>query len=424
MDKLAKIFYSDSKLLYKYKGEVDVPILGMVDDVLNVATCSEQAVLSNSTINSFIEHNKLKLAPSKCSRVHIGKKKDKCHDLNVHEELMKDSNTEKYLGDFFSSDGKHDKTISDRVLRAYSYLSEIKALLTDMPFGKRRLQIGLMLRDAMFLNGVLFNSEAWHSVQLKHIEELELIDRSLMRFIIGSHSKAPSEIMYLETATLPLRYVISIRRILFFKTIVTRSEDELTRRIYNAQKSNPVKGDWIQFLKEDFALIGEEINEKIAQDTSSQDYKKIIKERIRQKVFNNLKAIQESHTKVKDIQYDTFKIQSYMKSHILTNHEVSLLFSLRSRTFRGVKNNFGMKDRCSLGCPVLEDQEHWLMCGKTTFNSNTDIQYSQLYGTLEQQINIVKLFSLLEEERKELLERSTPSSPVAADIGPRPSPRL
>ena len=113
-----------------------------------------------------------------------------------------------------------------------------------------------------------------------------------------------------------------------------------------------------------------------------------------------------------------------MKSHILTNHEVSLLFSLRSRTFRGVKNNFGMKDRCSLGCPALEDQEHWLMCGKTTFNINTDIQYCQLYGTLEQQINIVKLFSLLEEERKKLSERSTTSSPVAADIGLRPSSGL
>ena len=75
MDKLAQIFYKDSKLLYKYKGDVDVPVLGMVDDVLNVATCSEQAVISNSTINSFIEHNKLKLAAGKCSRVHIGKKK-------------------------------------------------------------------------------------------------------------------------------------------------------------------------------------------------------------------------------------------------------------------------------------------------------------------------------------------------------------
>ena len=87
---------------------------------------------------------------------------------------------------------------------------------------------------------------------------------------------------------------------------MTRSEDELTRRIYNSQKSNPVKGDWIQYLKEDFELIGEEINEKIAQETSKYEYKKIIKEKIRQKVFHNLKANQESHTKVEDTPYIAF----------------------------------------------------------------------------------------------------------------------
>ena len=54
-----------------------------------------------------IEHNKLKLAPSKCNKVHIGKKKDKGYDLKVHNES--------------------DKTISDRILRTYSYLSEIWA---------------------------------------------------------------------------------------------------------------------------------------------------------------------------------------------------------------------------------------------------------------------------------------------------------
>ena len=52
MDQLAKIF---SKLLYEYKFQVDMPVLEMVDDVLNVASCTEQAVLSNSTINSFKE---------------------------------------------------------------------------------------------------------------------------------------------------------------------------------------------------------------------------------------------------------------------------------------------------------------------------------------------------------------------------------
>ena len=113
---------------------------------------------------------------------------------------MKDSDSEKYLGDYISHDGRLDATINNRIQRAYSYLSEIRALLTDMPIGKRRLQIGLMLREAMFVNGVLSNSGAWSSINQNHIEEIETIDRTLMKFIIGAHAKTPSEFIYLETA--------------------------------------------------------------------------------------------------------------------------------------------------------------------------------------------------------------------------------
>ena len=36
-----------------------------------------------------------------------------------------------------------------------------------MPFGHRRVQVGLMLRYAMFANGILCNSEAWHNITKK-----------------------------------------------------------------------------------------------------------------------------------------------------------------------------------------------------------------------------------------------------------------
>ena len=110
-----------------------------------------------------------------------------------------------------------------------------------------------------------------------------------------------------------------------------------------------------------------------------------------------------------------------MNSHELNNHEVSLLFSLRSRTFRSVKNNFGMKLYCSLGCPILENQEHWICCQHTNNNKNTQVCYNYLYGNLQQQIEIVQLYSKLEEEREELIEEDAPSSPVA-HAGPRPAP--
>ena len=52
---------------------------------------------------------------------------------------------------------------------------------------------------------------------------------------------------------------------------------------------------------------------------------------------------------------------------------------------------------------------------------STEAEYNHLLGTLAQQTTIVKLFSQLEEERKELTERAAPNSPLAAFIGPRPS---
>ena len=141
-----------------------MPVLEMVDDVLNVASCTEQAVLSNSIINSIKEYKKLKLFAGKWSKVHVrGKKRNECYDLKVHEEKMKNSNATKYFGKLFNSDGKHDDTIHDRILWAYSYLSKIRALITYMTFGKRRLQIRLMLRDAMFVN-VFFYITVRHGI--------------------------------------------------------------------------------------------------------------------------------------------------------------------------------------------------------------------------------------------------------------------
>ena len=57
----------------------------------------------------------------------------------------------------------------------------------------------------MFLNWVLFNSEAWSSINKRHIDENETIDRTIMKFLVGGHAKTPSEIFYLETATIPLK---------------------------------------------------------------------------------------------------------------------------------------------------------------------------------------------------------------------------
>ena len=125
-------------------------------------------------------------------------------------------------------------------------------------------------------------------------------------------------------------------------------------------------------------------------------YKTMIKKKIRQKVFENLKTVQQSHSKVKDIIYNTFKIQDYMNNHILTNHEISLLFALRSRSVRNVANNFGQEKTCSLGCTSPDIQEHWISCSKILANQGTIIEYIDIFGNPCEQTLLVKLFAQLE----------------------------
>jgi hypothetical protein len=67
-----------------------------------------------------------------------------------------------------------------RKIRAYAILAEIRALLSEIPLGSRRMEIGLALREAWFVNGILFNSEVWGSYSEKHVEELMIIDHMIL----------------------------------------------------------------------------------------------------------------------------------------------------------------------------------------------------------------------------------------------------
>ena len=111
------------------------------------------------------------------------------------------------------------------------------------------------------------------------------------------------------------------------------------------------------------------------------------RKKVRQRVFENLKTIKKKHLKVRDICYYTLKIQYYMNSHTLQNHEVTLLFLLWSSSVRNVATNFGQQKEWSLG---------WMVCSMTKGNQGSKVAYNDIYGGLQKQVPIVKFFAQLE----------------------------
>ena len=75
----------------------------------------QQVLLTmNAVVNSFVRSKKLVLNTSKCGKLHIGKASSQCPDLKAHDELMKCSDKEKYLGEVINKDGKMHATIVER----------------------------------------------------------------------------------------------------------------------------------------------------------------------------------------------------------------------------------------------------------------------------------------------------------------------
>ena len=125
----------------------------------------------------------------------------------------------------------------------------------------------MALRDAWFINGVLYNSEVWGSYSEKHIDCLEVIDHMILKTILGAQAKVTVETLYQETGAMSVRNVISVRRMLYLKTILDREDHEITKKVYTAMKNKPYKGDWYNLVQADFEKFGLEINEETIKAT-------------------------------------------------------------------------------------------------------------------------------------------------------------
>ena len=178
MDKLGRKAYEDPSLLYTYRGEVQVPPLQMVDDVISASKCGAQVVATNAAVNMLIKLKKLLLSETKCSRLHIGQSKcDQCPKISVNESDIKESYEEKYLGDYINSKANASTTLQDRKRKGNGILADIRAILEEIPLGNRRLETGLLLREAWFINGTMYNNEVRGYFTKADMNSLEILDR-------------------------------------------------------------------------------------------------------------------------------------------------------------------------------------------------------------------------------------------------------
>ena len=77
-------------------------------------------------------------------------------------------------------------------------IKQIMEIMDNICFGPYQFQVALVLRNSLFLNSLMFNSEAWYNVSNQDIDELERVDEILLRKILECPESTPKEMLYLE----------------------------------------------------------------------------------------------------------------------------------------------------------------------------------------------------------------------------------
>ena len=439
IDTFGKECIDENKYLFFYRDSVAVPPLSMVDDLLCISDCGINSLMMNSFINAKSNIKKLQFGEQKCHKIHVGKDKSVCPALSIDKwktkkvealdntnssledvqagyYLIEDSTDEKYLGDIISYDGKNDRNITERVKKGNGIIRQISSILEELYFGKHYFVVAKILRESLFINSILLNSEVWYNMTEKNIEDLEKVDNILLRKFLEVGQSVPTAFLHLELGTLPLRFIIKIRRILYLQLVLQEDEKSLLFKFLNAQMEEPQKGDWWLTVKKDIEQLNLNLSLHEIKSMSKESFKNLVQKAVKAEAFNWLSIKKCKSKKVKNVPHGRLEIQKYLSQPIMSTKETKFLFGLRSRMTYLSENYPGMQAEnhcplCSSSSGVekfMDSQEHLLVCSKLKGESEVMEEYLEHDDIHSENLNVQTKITLILEakynERKKLIE--------------------
>ena len=315
----------------------------------------------------------------------------------------KTSDKEIYLGNLLTTDGKLDQNIINRYNKGIAKTNEIISILREVSLGPHYFQAAILFRNSILLSSLLCSTEVLIGITKTHIEKLEHVDRTFFKRLFEVPRSTAIESFYLESAAIPIRFLLIQRRLMYYWAILARPDNDLVKRVFNAQKSFPVKNDWIGQVKDDLQICGIELSESEIANMKKISFKKLVNEKVQHLSSSFLISLKNKHSKSENLKISEF-MQPYLKNDNLSIEEKKLMFRIKNRLI-DVKVNFKKKYNNSLECRLCgateESQQHLVICPEILADSNIkqalqNHKYSDIFSNHEPtQTHMIKTWKLI-----------------------------
>ena len=332
--------------------------------------------------------------------------------MKVHNSMMKKTDSEVYLGEIINSTGSNEKNIANKTNQGVGAVSQIFSSLSQISLGHYYYDIAFIMRDSILVSKLVSSSEIWYNVTKQEYQKLENIDEMFFRRLLNVPVSVPKEGIYLEVGRISVKYIVKMRRMMYWWHLVNIDNSELLHKFYLAQSIDRSKDDWIYQLEQDKTELNLELSDAEIGSYSKEQFRRIVKCRIEAFAASQLEKLRKSHSKTEKLKFCGFKPREYLLSKNLTTEEVQNLFKLRTSMIN-VKANFKSSHTNNMWCKLCllftETQQHLLECPviriKTKHLINfKDISYDMIFGNIGNQETIAKKYQIILKARDDILE--------------------
>ena len=168
-----------------------------------------------------------------------------------------------------------------------------------------------------------------YGLRKREIDELEEVDKILIRNILNAPVSSCIESLYLELGLIPISIILKARRISYFHYLVNLDEKEMLYQFFETQYKYPSKDDGTTQLVEDLKDFEIPEDFKFMRSKSKPAFSRILKIKTKEFAIALQLSIKSQHSKMDNLVYSELKMQNYLKSEEIPVPEAQNLFKFR-----------------------------------------------------------------------------------------------
>ena len=164
---------------------------------------------------------------------------------------------------------------------------------------------------------------------------------------------------------------------MFWKYVLSENTESMIRRVYEEQKKDNKKGDFIDLIKCDMKQIKLDLEEEEIKSMSKAKWKTTVNEKVEAAAFEYLTNENSKKQKTKHIKFEKIEMNDYLVKNRNTNISKTI-YSIRAGVFDlKALNPWNYKDNLCVACNLKEEtMQHFMKCDeykRTSIDDWTDI---------------------------------------------------